>query len=99
MSPDTGLLPGEDLVREGLDALAQDRLTDSALLVLIAAPRLRALGLKIPDRSADTPFEHQLYSQLEERFGAAAHSQYNSLIRRIVSFARSLDRERSRTPN
>jgi hypothetical protein len=33
---------------------------------------------------------------LEQRLGAAAHSYYNSLIRRIVSFARALEREQSR---
>ena len=86
-------LPGEDIVREGLDDLAHDRLTDFALLVLIASPRLRGLGLEIPERKTDVPFEHQLYSRLEERWGAGAHSQYNALIRRIVSFARSLERE------
>ena len=32
-----------------------------------------------------------------ERLGAAAHSYYNSLIRRIVSFARALEREQSRS--
>jgi len=87
-------LPGEDLVREGLDDLAHGRLTDLALLVLIASPRLRGRGLEVPERKADTPFEHQLYARLEERFGAGAHSQYNALIRRIVSFARSFERER-----
>jgi hypothetical protein len=97
MNPDTRLLPGGDLVCGGLEDLAHNRLTESALLVLIASPRLRALGLEIPVRQADTPFEHQLYSRLEERLGSGAHSQYNSLIRRIVSFARCLDRERAMT--
>lgn len=88
--------PGEDMVREGLDDLAQNRLTDFSLLVLIASPRLRGLGLEVPERKALEPFEHQLYSRLEERFGTGAHSQYNALIRRIVSFARSLEREHLR---
>jgi hypothetical protein len=90
------LLPGEDLVRAGLGDLAQDRVTDCSLLVLIASPRLRGLGLNVPERKADVPFEHQLYERLEERLGPGAHSHYNSLIRRIVSYARSLDRERTR---
>lgn len=89
-------LPGEDLVSQGLNDLAHDRLTEPALLVLIAAPRLRGLGLAVPQRTSTIPFEHQLYSRLEERFNTGAHSQYNSLIRRIVSYARALERQQQR---
>ena len=98
MSPahDRALLPGQELIEQGLADLSQDRLTDSSLLVLITAPRLRRLGIQIPDRPFPRPCEHQLYTRLEKRFGAAAHSYYNSLIRRIVSFARALEREQSR---
>ena len=88
-------LPGEDLVRAGLEDLANGVTSDNSLLVLIAAPRLRGLGLNIPEHRSDVPFEHQLYERLEERLGTGAHSYYNSLIRRIVSFARCLDRERA----
>jgi hypothetical protein len=88
-------LPGEDLVAQGLADLAQQRLSDSALLVLIAAPRLRRLGLLIPEGSGSGPYEHLLYARLDERLGAAAHAYYNSLIRRVVSYARALERERS----
>ena len=87
------LLPGEDLVRQGLLDLAQNRLSDCALLVLIASSRLRELGFQIEDRPALRPYEHRLFEQLEERLGPAAHSHYNSLIRRIVSYARALARE------
>jgi len=88
-------LPGEELVQKGLSDLAQDRITDFSLLVLIAAPRLKRLGIQIPDRPFPKPYEHQLYARLDERLGAAAHSYYNSLIRRIVSYARGLEREQS----
>jgi hypothetical protein len=91
----TSALPGEEMVREGLEDLKQGRVTDYSLLVLIAAPRLRGLGLNVPERKADSSFEHQLYERLEERLGAGAHSYYNSLIRRIVSYARGLDREQT----
>jgi hypothetical protein len=94
MQPDPSL-PGEELVSAGLADLVEGRVSDSSLLVLIAAPRLRRLGLQIPDRPAPQPYEHQLYARLDERLGAAAHSYYHSLIRRIVSYARSLERERS----
>ena len=91
-----GLLPGEELVREGLADLQQERITDNALLVLIAAPRLRALGVNVPEREFPRPCEHLLYERLEERLGTAAHSYYNSLLRRMVSYAHALERERSR---
>ena len=90
------MLPGEELVQEGLADLAHDRITDLSLLVLIAAPRLKRLGIEIPDRPHSKPYEHELYDRLEERLGAGAHSYYNSLIRRIVSYARGLERELSR---
>jgi hypothetical protein len=89
-------LPGEELVRQGLADLAADRLTDCALLVLVAGPRLRRLGVCVPERMAPKPYEHALYTRLDARLGAAAHSFYNSLIRRIVSYARGLEREQRR---
>lgn len=93
--PDDGSLPGGDLLAAGLADLAQGRESDCSLLVQIAAPRLRRLGIQIPDQSVAQPYEHQLYARLDERLGAAAHSYYNSLIRRIVSCARSLEREQN----
>jgi len=89
-------LPGEELVEQGLADLTQDRMTDCSLLVLIAAPRLRLLGIAIPDRPLPRPCEHELYARLDERLDSGSHSYYNSLIRRIVSYASSLERERSR---
>ena len=89
-------LPGEDLVRQGLADLSKGVLSESALLVLVASPRLRGLGIEVPQWSLDEPFEHALYSLIEERLGTAAHSHYNSLIRRIVSYAHALEREQSR---
>jgi hypothetical protein len=94
-----GSLPGEELVEEGLADLAQGKVTDCSLLVLIAAPRLRRLGIAIPDRSFPGPVEHQLYDRLNDRLGAGAHSHYNGLIRRIVSYAHALEREHSRECN
>jgi hypothetical protein len=89
-------LPGQELVELGLADLAAGRISDFSLLVLIAAPRLTRLGIEVPNGSGLRPYEHQLYARLEERLGAGAHSYYNSLIRRIVSYARSLERARSR---
>ena len=90
------LLPGEELVQQGLADLAKGLMTEHSLLVLVAAPRLKRLGIPIPAAGFPSPYEHQLYSLLEQRLGPAAHSYYNSLIRRTVSYARALERERSR---
>jgi len=89
-------LPGAELVEQGLADLAQGQVTDCSLLVLIAAPRLKRLGIHIPDLALPRPYEHQLYARLAERLGTAAHAHYNSLIRRIVSYARALEQEQSR---
>lgn len=88
MDPDT-TLPGADLVEQGLKDLSENRVTELSLLVLIAAPRLRGLGLQVPERDFPRPYEHALYERLEQRLGDGAHSRYNSLIRRIVSYARA----------
>lgn len=84
------------MVEQGLSDLAGNRVTELGLLVLIAGPRLRRLGIPVPTMAMARPYEHELFSRLEERLGATAHSYYNSLIRRIVSYACSLERERSR---
>lgn len=81
-------LPGADVIQEGLSDLAARRQTPYALLVSIGAPRLRQAGLKVP---APLPSpEHRLYQLLAQVYGNAAHSQYNALIRLLVSFERSL---------
>ena len=85
--------PGEDLVEQGLADLARGENSEAALLMLIVGPRLKRLGIAVPDRRAEKPFEHQLYERIEERMGKAAHSYYNGLIRRMTSYARILERE------
>ena len=90
-----GRLPGEELVEQGIADLEEGRISDSSLLVLIASPRLKRLGIQIPDSVFPRPWEHALYARLDARLGSAAHSYYNSLIRRVVSYARALEREQS----
>lgn len=84
-------LPGGDLVREGLEDLARgDPESIPALLVQVAAPRLRNLGLDVPTVGSDFP-EHRLYDRLADEVGDAAHSRYNALLRRLVSFGRTAE--------
>ena len=80
-------LPGADLVEAGLADLSTGAETVESLLVSIAAPRLRALGFAVPAPIPDA--ELRLYHQLAARHGAAAHSRYNALVRRLVSFQRA----------
>ena len=82
--------PGGDLVAKGLQDLANDTCSREALLVLIASPRLNGLGFSIVVPSwAPTPFEDALYFAIAEENPRGAHSAYNALIRRIVSFAQA----------
>jgi hypothetical protein len=89
------LLPGNDLVRQGIEDLARGHETVPALLVSIGAPRLRRLGLPVPDRVIASP-EHRLYALLQQEDPDAAHSRYNALVRRLVSFERAAECEISR---
>ena len=91
-------LPGSELVNEGVADLHAGRVSEASLLVLIAAPRLRALDIEIPNEPEDpgpeSP-EHRLYSLLSDRQGTAAHSRYNALLARIASFARAAEADRA----
>jgi hypothetical protein len=90
-------LPGADLVLAGMSELGDPDPSERALLVLVAAPRLRALGLEVPERNdLPRPYEHQLYVLLERTHGPAAYSRYCSLIRRVVSFSRAFASQRGR---
>lgn len=88
-------LPGEDLVDAGIRDLLAGRESEASLLVTMAAPRLRALGLDVPDGAAERP-SHRLYELLTEDGIGGAHSRYNALVRRIVSFSRAAEHATSR---
>lgn len=90
-------LPGADFVVRGLADLYLGNASEDALLVSIAAPRLRRLGLEVPElpkREFDglpEPYEHRLYDLLSEEDPARAHSRYNAVLRRMVSYARAAE--------
>jgi hypothetical protein len=82
-------LPGADLIEQGLADLDRGVESVAALLVSIGAPRLTRLGLPVP---APLPSpEHRLYELLRSRHGDEAHSRYNALIRRLVSYERAAE--------
>ena len=80
-------LPGADLVEQGLKDLERGIESVEALLVSIGAPRLTALGFDVP-RPVHEP-ERRLYDTLAAENSDSAHSRYNALIRRLVSFERA----------
>jgi len=88
VTTDLSALPGYELVAEGLRDLAQGVESAPALLVAIGSPKLRSLGVAVP-RTPSGP-EQRLYELLTRTSGDAAHSRYNALIRRLVSFERAL---------
>jgi len=84
-------LPGEALVRRGLEDFTSGTETVGAFLVQIGAPRLRLLDIPLPE-NIDHDADGKLYFLLGREFGNEAHSTYNSYIRELVSFKRALER-------
>ena len=84
------VLPGEELIETGLQDLRQGRETIAALLVATGAPRLRRLGLELPEQLPANP-EHRLYDLLAETGQDSAHSRYNAFIRKLVSYERAAE--------
>ena len=87
---DYDALPGGDLVRKGLRDLEAGRETEESLLVSVGAPRLRAAGVPVPEKTFPDP-ERRLYDLMAREDSDSAHSRYNALIRRLVSFESTLE--------
>jgi hypothetical protein len=82
-------LPGSELVSKGIRDLGRGIESAEALLVSIGAPRLTRLGIELP-----SPFpmaERRLYELLSKEDPDAAHSRYNALVRRLVSYERAAE--------
>ena len=82
-------LPGAELVEAGLRDLERGIESREALLVSIGAPRLARLGFDV-SAAFDSP-EKRLYESLRAEDPDAAHSRYNELVRRLVSFERAAE--------
>lgn len=82
-------LPGAELVETGVADLERGVESVESLLVSIGEPRLARLGfeVRVP---FDAP-EKRLYARLAAEDPDAAHSRYNALIRRLVSFERAAE--------
>lgn len=84
------MLPGAEIIDKGLADLASGRETVESLLVSIGAPRLRRAGIPLPLATFPSP-EYRLYEILRSENPYSAHSRYNALIRRLVSFERAAE--------
>jgi hypothetical protein len=82
-------LPGGEFIEAGLADLERGVVSVEALLASIAAPRLARIGIDIPGAIADP--ERKLYDLLAQSDPDSAHSRYNALIRRLVSFERAAE--------
>jgi len=87
--------PGEEIIEQGLKDLSDGKETVYSLLVSIGEPRLRRIGIPVPEFTFPTP-EHRLYALLSQEDPDSAHSRYNAWIRRLVSFERAAEWETSR---
>ena len=88
--PGAKALPGNDLIQAGVRDLCDGRETIMALLVAVGAPRLRRIGIELPEELPQNP-EHRLYALLAGDDSDSAHSRYNALIRKLVSFERAAE--------
>lgn len=82
--------PGGDLIDKGLADLAAGEETPESLLVSIGAPRLRLAGIPVPSDTLPNP-ERRLYDRLALEDSDSAHTRYNALIRRLVSFESTVE--------
>jgi hypothetical protein len=90
-------LPGSELVEPGLRDLAAGVRSDEALLVLVAAPRLRRAGVAVPDGpGGDVGASLELYDRLSARLGDGAHARHHAMLRRVTSYAAAYARANQR---
>jgi hypothetical protein len=87
---DLTALPGGDLVQQGIEDLSRGIESLPALLVSIGAPRLRRIGLPVPENAFPSP-EHRLYEKLAETDSDSAHSRYNAFLGRLTSFSNAAE--------
>ena len=88
-------LPGADLYVAAVEDLRAGVESPAALLIALARGRLVDAGLSVPAVAVDRP-AHRLYDLLAAEDPESAHSRYNALLRRIVSFARAAEHAAAR---
>ncbi len=92
-------LPGGELILQGLRDLEQgNSQTIGALLIAIAATRLREAGLEIHKYQLASQPEETLYALLAEE-QESAYPYYNALLESLHSFCNALELENLNAPN
>jgi hypothetical protein len=94
--PNFDRLPGADLVVAGVADVENSRVSVEACLVAMASLHLARAGIEVDDSTTLIPnAERTLYELLStDGSGKNPYPRYNSLKRRIVSFARALSQLR-----
>lgn len=88
------LMPGWEIVSEGIADATAGRVSPAACIVWIAWPRLRRAGLVTDEVRVKRVLEPErmLYRLLRET-SANAYGSYQTLLRRVRRFEHALDRE------
>ena len=85
-------LPGAARIERGLRDLHEGHLSTDALLVAVAAGRLRALGLSVPEDSVlSAEPDLGLYESLRDHPAGDPYYRYNALRRQLDSFISCLE--------
>ncbi len=92
MTVDVEGLPGSDRIERGLRDLGHGRRSTDALLVAVAAQRLKELGLRVPESEA-LPEEPDLalYESLRGHASGDPYFRYNALRQELDSFISCLE--------
>ncbi len=90
-------LPGAERLERGIHDLKARVLSTNALLVAVAAGRLRDLGLEVPEgRALPDEADLALYESLRDHPTGDPYFQYNALRRELDSFISCLENRRRR---
>ncbi len=97
MTVDLEGLPGSDRIERGLRDLRHGRRSTDALLVAVAAQRLRELGLRVPESAVllGEP-DLALYESLRGHASGDPYFRYNALRQELDSFISCLEARRAR---
>lgn len=82
--------PGYELIEQGLSDISEGKSTVYSALLFSAKTRLESLGIALNGVSPADP-SMELYHFLDLEYGDGAHSKFNALNRRLVSFIRSVE--------
>jgi len=81
-------LPGYEIIAPGYEDLKQNRETVGALLLSMSRPNLERMGIFLPAVIQEP--DVKLYRFLQKEHDDNAHSRYNSLIRLLISFEKTI---------